>query len=138
MLTGYHTTAARACLDSLTKAVTSSDSSAIDATLARYNQRTFPVRAKYLRQDHVIVCTTLENYGHFVHDLEGIFALPTDLFSLCARGLGAEFILINVNPDNFIAVLRMLHTCPMQLGLELTCSLLGLAYPPFRGTLIPH
>ena len=132
MSTRYHTTAARACLDRLIEAVNSSDSSAIDATLARYNQRTFPIRVKYLQQDHVIVCTTLENYSRFVEDLKRIFTLPTCLFGLCARGLGAEFIVINVNADNFIAVLRMLQTCPIQLGLELTCALLGLAYTSFE------
>ena len=132
MSTRYHTAAARACLDRLIEAVNSGDSSAIDATLARYHERTFPVRARYLQQDHVIVCTTLENYGQFVDDLERIFALPTHLFGLSARGLGAEFIVFDVNADNFIAVLRMLQTCPIQLGLELTCALLGLAYTSFE------
>ena len=128
--TGYHTNAARQRLSSLLEATNSGDSCTIDATLARYNQQTFPVHVKCQQQDHIIVCTYLESFHQFNHELKEMLALRTNVLELTAQGAhggrsaNSEFISIKVNSANFYAVLRMLQERPLQLRLELTCSLM--------------
>lgn len=131
--TAYHTDAAMFCLISFIQATSSGDSCTIAATLARYNQRIFPVHVSYLYQDHLIVCTDLEFFDQFIHDLAEIFAIRTDLYVLTtqcvsgARSLSFDFISFNMDSDNFFAVLWLLQAYPLQFRLELTCSMPGLA-----------